>query len=78
MPAGLLTTRPLAVPPAVTWLTTLTVNANPETTTLKVAVQDMLPLIVTVPSLQSALPDQPANVDPVAAVAVNVTDVPLT
>ena len=33
---------------------------------------------VTVPSLQSASPLQPPNVDPAATVAVNVTTVPVT
>lgn len=43
---------------------------------LKVAVQLMLPVIVTLP-LAVQLPDQPANVEPEAGVAVNVTAVPL-
>ena len=36
----------------------------------------MLPVIVTLPAAVQ-FPDQPANVDPEAAVAVNVTAVPL-
>lgn len=43
---------------------------------LNVAVQPMLPVIVTVPAAVQ-LPDQPANVEPEAGVAVNVTAVPL-
>ena len=43
---------------------------------LKVAVQPILPVIVTLP-VAVQLPDQPANVEPEAAVAVNVTAVPL-
>jgi len=43
---------------------------------LNVAVQVMLPVTVTVPLLQPA-PVQPANVDPLAAVAVIATCVPL-
>lgn len=50
------------------------VNVYPEP--LKVAVQPMLPVIVTLPAVVQ-LPDQPANVDPEAGVAVKVTAVPL-
>lgn len=43
---------------------------------LNVAVQPMLPVIVTVPAVVQ-LPDQPPNVEPDAGAAVNVTVVPL-
>jgi hypothetical protein len=43
---------------------------------LKVAVQVMFPVSVTVPVLHP-VPDHPAKVEPLAAVAVSVTDVPL-
>jgi hypothetical protein len=70
----LLTIVPPAVPLDVTSLTTLVVNVYPEL--LNVAVQPMLPVIVTVPAVVQ-LPDQPANVEPEADVAVKVTAVPL-
>lgn len=50
------------------------VNVYPEL--LNVAVQPMLPVIVTVPAVVQ-LPDQPPNVEPDAGAAVNVTVVPL-
>jgi hypothetical protein len=43
---------------------------------LNVAVQPMIPVIVTVP-VAVQLPDQPANVEPEPGVAVNATEVPL-
>ena len=43
---------------------------------MKVAVQLILAFIVTLPLVQP-VPLQPANVDPLAGVAVNVTEVPL-
>ena len=43
---------------------------------LKVAVQDLLAFIVTAPSEQSLSPDQPVKVEPDAAEAVKVTEVP--
>jgi hypothetical protein len=46
-------------------------------TALKVAVQLIFALTVTRPSVQSAWPDQPAKLDPLAASAVRVTTVPL-
>ena len=49
-------------------------NAKAE---LKVAVQVMAAVTVTLPSVQSALPVQPAKVEPEAGVAVKVTSVPL-
>jgi hypothetical protein len=55
---------------------TLAVNVK-AATTLKVAVQFKLALTVTMPSAQSACPDQPAKVEPLAAVAVSVMTVPL-
>jgi hypothetical protein len=63
---------PPAVPLDVTSFTTLVANVYPEL--LKVAVQPMLPVIVTLP-LAVQLPDQPANVDPETGVAVRVTAV---
>ena len=44
---------------------------------VKLAVQFRAALIVTLPSLQSASPVQPVNVEPAAGVAVSVTAVPL-
>jgi hypothetical protein len=44
---------------------------------LNVAVQLTLLLTVTLPSLQSASPDQPAKTEPEAGVAVSATAVPL-
>jgi hypothetical protein len=38
--------------------------------------QVKLALTPTLPSAQSACPDQPANVEPLAGVAVSVTTVP--
>jgi hypothetical protein len=75
IPAGLLTMRPFAAPLDVIWLTTVVVNVYPEVT-LKVAVQLVLADIVTEPLVQP-VPDQPAKVEPEAAVAVKVTAVPL-
>ena len=71
MPVGELVTVPLPVP------FLLTVRAN--VTALKVAVTVVTALIVTahVPVPVHPPPLHPANVDPAAAVAVNVTDVPL-
>jgi hypothetical protein len=74
IPAGLLTIVPLAEPLDVTSLTTRVFNAKPEE--LKVAVQPMLLVIVTLPAAVQ-LPDQPPNVEPEAGVAVNVTSVRL-
>jgi hypothetical protein len=44
---------------------------------LNVAVQVKLALTVTLPSAQSACPDQPVKMEPLAGVAVSVTTVPL-
>jgi len=44
---------------------------------VKLAVQFRAALIVTLPSPQSASPDQPEKVEPLAGVAVSVTTVPL-
>jgi hypothetical protein len=71
MPAGLLVTAPLPVPAFAivsVW--------GGVTSTVNVAVQLRFADIVTLPSLQSASPDQPANVDPPAAVAVNAITCP--
>jgi hypothetical protein len=70
----LLTIVPPAVPLDVTSFTTLVVNVYPDP--LKVAVQPMLLVIVTLPAVEQ-LPDQPPKVDPEAGVAVKVTAVPL-
>jgi hypothetical protein len=51
------------------------VSVKPEAR-LKLAVQVIFPLTVTVPVLQP-VPDHPANVEPLAVVAVSTTDVPL-
>jgi len=75
MPAGLLRMRPSAAPLDVIWLSTLIVNVYPDPAMmLKVAVQLVLPLTVTLP-LEQPVPDQPAKVEPEAAVAVKVTAV---
>ena len=74
IPAGSLTIVPLAVPLEVTSLTTVLVKVYPEE--LKVAVQLMLPVMVTLP-VAVQLPDQPANVEPEAAVATRLMFVPL-
>jgi hypothetical protein len=71
----LLTIVPPEVPLDVTSLTTLVVNVYPEP--LNVAVQPMLLVRVTLPSVQSALPVQPAKLEPEAGVATRFTFVPL-
>jgi hypothetical protein len=65
---------PVAVttPPPVPLLATVSVKEF----ILKVAVQVMFPLTVTVPVLQP-VPDQPANEDPLEGIAVSVTELPL-
>jgi hypothetical protein len=69
IPAGLLVTVPLPVP-AFAMVNVLGAAV------LNVAVQLRLADSVTLPSLQSASPVQPANVDPAVGVAVNVTTCP--
>jgi hypothetical protein len=66
---------PVAVttPPPVPLLATVSVKEF----ILKVAVQVMFPLTVTGPVVLQPVPDQPANDDPLEAVAVSVTEVPL-
>ena len=66
-------TVPLPVPAG------FTVSVNRCTLTLKVAVTDRAPLIVTVQVVLVVvqLPLQPAKVDPVLGVAVSLTIVPL-
>jgi hypothetical protein len=76
IPTGLLTIRPPAEPLDVTSLTTLVLNLYPGVR-LKVAVQLIVLFMVTLPSVQSALPDQPAKLDPETGVAVKVTAVAL-
>jgi hypothetical protein len=69
MPAGLDVIVPLPLPNFVT--------ARPNVCGLKVAVQEMLAVIVTDPSTQSAFPLQPAKTEPGAGAAVSLTIVPL-
>ena len=76
IPTGLLTMRPPEEPLDATSLTMLVVNVYPEAR-LNVALQLMVLFMVTLPSVQSAFPDQPAKVDPEAGVAVRVTVVAL-
>jgi hypothetical protein len=66
---------PIAVttPPPVPLLATVSVKEF----TLKVAVQVMFPLTVTVPVVLQPVPDQPANKDPLEGSAVSVTKLPL-
>ena len=71
MPAGLLVTVPLPVPAFVIERTSVCGACG-----LKVAVQVLLAFIVTEPVVQP-VPLQPAKVEPVAGVAVKVTEVPL-
>ena len=70
IPEGLLVTVPVPVPVRVTVSVYVVIKLN-------TAVQLMLPFIVTLPSLQSASPDQLVKVDPVFGGAVNFTTVPL-
>ena len=79
MPGGLLTTWPLALPLEVACTTTLTLSAKPEIE-LKLAVTVVAPLINTVQLAAVPVhppPLHPANVEPLAAVAVSTTDAPL-
>ena len=74
MPAGLLVTVPLPVPAFVIERVKVCGACG-----LKVAVQVLLAFIVTIvtePVVQP-VPLQPAKVEPVAGVAVKVTEVPL-
>jgi hypothetical protein len=73
---GLVTTRPLPDPLDVTWLTTWVVKVYPGLR-LNVAVQVIAALTVMLPSAQSGFPDQPVNVEPLAATGVRVTALPL-
>ena len=72
MPDGLLVTAPLPVPASVT------VKANCTGVVLNVAVTAFAELIVTeqLPVPEQA-PPHPANVEPLPAVAVSATGVPL-
>jgi hypothetical protein len=67
IPLGLLVTVPLPTPTLVT--------VRVRGILLKVAVQVLLPFIVTTPSEQSASPLKPAKTDPAAGLAVRVTRV---
>jgi hypothetical protein len=69
IPAGLLVTVPVPVPARVTVSVYVLMRLN-------TAVHVMLAFIVTLPSVQSALPDQLAKVEPVAGAAVNFTTLP--
>jgi hypothetical protein len=65
----LLVTVPVPVPARVTVSVYVLMRLN-------TAVHVMLAFIVTLPSVQSALPDQLAKVEPVAGAAVNFTTLP--
>jgi hypothetical protein len=69
IPVGLLVTVPVPVPARFTVSVYVVMRLN-------TAVQVMSAFIVTVPSLQSALPDQLAKLEPLAGAAVNFTMVP--
>jgi hypothetical protein len=71
MPAGALVTVPLPVPEFVT------LSANDDCTKLAVTAWAALIVTVHVPVPVQPPPLQPANVEPAAGVAVNVTAVPL-
>jgi hypothetical protein len=71
IPAGLLVTVPLPVP-TLDMARVFVGVASSE----KVAVQFRFADIVTLPSVQSASPVQPANADPATGVAVRVTTCP--
>jgi hypothetical protein len=66
IPVGLLVTVPVPVPARVTVIVYAVMRLN-------TAVQVMLAFMVTLPSLQSAFPDQFAKVEPLAGAAVNFT-----
>ena len=70
MPAGFETTVPLPL------VSTVSVYEDGGATRLNVAVHVVLAFNVTVP-LAQPVPLQPANVDPLAGVAVSVTTAPL-
>jgi len=69
IPVGLLVTVPVPVPARLTVSVYAVMRLN-------TAVQLMLAFIVTLPSVQSALPNQLAKVEPVAGAAVNFTTLP--
>ena len=71
MPAGELVTVPLPVP-AFTMVRLKVAGGR----VLNVAVQEVLAVSATVPVVQP-VPDQPAKVEPEAAVAVSTIDVPV-
>ena len=80
IPLGLLMIFPLPLPPAVIVPISRTVRVDPAVGVLrgaKVAVQDRLLVMVTVPSEQSVGPLQPVNVYPCAGTACNRTEAPL-
>jgi hypothetical protein len=76
IPAGLLVTVPLPVPPLLNPDTMLTVRVYPGGFSVNVAVQVLLAVIVMFPYTQSASPLQLANVEPEAGVALRDTTVP--
>jgi hypothetical protein len=69
IPVGLLVTVPVPVPARFTESVYVLIR-------LKTAVQVMLAFIVTVPSMQSAFPDQLAKVEPLTGAALKLTTVP--
>ena len=69
IPVGLLVTVPVPVPTRLTESVYVLMRLN-------TAVHVMLAFIVTLPSLQSALPDQLAKVEPLEGAAVNFTTLP--
>ena len=69
IPVGLLVTVPVPVPARLTVSVYAVMRLN-------TAVQFILPFMVTLPSLQSALPDQLVKLEPLAGAAVNFTTVP--
>jgi hypothetical protein len=69
IPVGLLVTVPVPAPARATVSVYAVMRLN-------TAVQLMFAFIVTLPSLQSALPDQLAKVEPLAGAADNFTTVP--
>jgi hypothetical protein len=69
IPVGLLVTVQVPVPARFTESVYVLIR-------LKTAVQVMLAFIVTVPSMQSAFPDQLAKVEPLTGAALKLTTVP--
>ena len=72
MPLSVLVTVPAPVPDLVTVREKVVTGWR-----LKVAVQVLLASMVTEPVLEQPVPLQPEKMDPVAGVALSVTEVPL-